>query len=153
MHLSRLSLLSRVLTWDRTILGKILPTFLLGDNPVDCGFTHIDQIGNFPDRFPLFMIEHNGRMILQIIVITLLLQVLRLLSIPLMKKMDITIIICDFINNDIIGIIDIFTSSYLHLFDKLDPLILCRLSNGKDVIKEVVEFLGASQVVLGNGVA
>ncbi len=63
---------------------------------------------------------------------------LRFLPVTLVQKMHVPLVIGNLIHDYIVRVIQVFTGPDLHLFHKLDPLVLGRLADGKDVIKKVV---------------
>ena len=56
-----------------------------------------------------------------------------------------------FIYQDVGCVVFECSSSDFDLFDVAESFVFCALSYGEDAVKEVVEFLGSGEVVLGDG--
>ena len=57
------------------------------------------------------------------------------------------------IDDDVITIVEEFPCTYLELLDVADSFLLGAFADGDDAVEEVVEFLAAGKVVLGDGAA
>ena len=55
------------------------------------------------------------------------------------------------VDDDVVGVVAEGTGADLELLDVAQALVFGRFADGEDAVKEVVEFLGASEVVLGDG--
>ena len=54
---------------------------------------------------------------------------------------------------DVVGVVAVLSGADLQLLDVAQACVLGALADGEDAVEEVVEFLGAGEVVLGDGVA
>ena len=54
---------------------------------------------------------------------------------------------------DVVGVVAVLSGADLELLDVAQACVLGALADGEDAVEEVVEFLGAGEVVLGDGVA
>ena len=66
-------------------------------------------------------------------------------------EMDVTAGLDDLADHDVVGTVAELTGSDFELLDIAQAGVLGGFADGKDTVKEVVEFLGAGQVVLGDG--
>ena len=57
------------------------------------------------------------------------------------------------VDYDVVRVIAVFPGADLNLLDIAQTVVLGALADGEDAVEEVVEFLGAGEVVLGDGVA
>lgn len=57
----------------------------------------------------------------------------------------------DFVNDDVVGVVPECSGADLELLDVAQAVVFGRFADGEDAVKEVVESLGAGEVVLGNG--
>lgn len=65
--------------------------------------------------------------------------------------MDIAVGLDDFVDQDIVAVVAEFTGSHFQLLYISQACVLGALADGEHGVKEVVEFLGTGQVVLGDG--
>ena len=54
---------------------------------------------------------------------------------------------------DVVGVVAVLSGADLQLLDVAQAGVLGALADGEDAVEEVVEFLGAGEVGLGDGVA
>ena len=66
-------------------------------------------------------------------------------------EVDMAVGLFNFIDYDIVGVVTVFACPDFELFDIAEPVVLGGFAYGEHAVEEVVEFLGASEVVLGDG--
>lgn len=66
-------------------------------------------------------------------------------------QMDEVVVLLDFIDQDVVGVVFEGAMADLDLLDVADALALCGGADGNHAVKEVEEAFGAAEVVLGDG--
>ena len=153
LGLSQASHLSHIPGWDSFHRGNILLVPLPGNDPVHRGFAPVHQVRDFPHRFSLPLTRQNVGTHLAFILLALVPQMFRFLPVALVQEPHVSVLIGDLVYDDIVRVVQILTGPDLDLLDKLDPLVLRRLSDGKHVVKEIVQLLGSGKVVLCDRIA
>lgn len=85
------------------------------------------------------------------LIVFLLLQVLPFGVITLELEMDEGVALLDFIHHHIVVAVPEFTSPDFQLLDIAQAAVLGTFADCKHAVKEVIEFLAAGEIVLGNG--
>ena len=66
-------------------------------------------------------------------------------------EVDVAVGLIDFVDDDVVGVVAEFTGSHLQLLYISQACILGGFADGEHGVEEVVELLGAGEVVLGDG--
>lgn len=66
-------------------------------------------------------------------------------------EVDVAVGLFDFVEEDIGGVVAVFSGSDFKLFDIAEAVVFCGLADGEDGVEEVVEFFAAGEVVLCDG--
>ena len=66
-------------------------------------------------------------------------------------EVDVAVDLNDLIDHDVVGVVAEFAGADLELLDVAQGVVLGGFADGEDGVEEVVEFLGAGEVVLGDG--
>lgn len=66
------------------------------------------------------------------------------------REVDIAVGLFDFIDYDIVGVVTVFACPDFKLFDVAEPVVFGGFAYGEHAVEEIVEFLGACEVVLGD---
>lgn len=64
------------------------------------------------------------------------------------REVDIAVGLFDFIDYDIVGVVTVFACPDFELFDVAEPVVFGGFAYGEHAVEEIVEFLGACEVVL-----
>ena len=121
------------------------------DDLGDHGLAEADFLGDFPVGFALLEELDDVLYAVQGLGLLLLAEVPALGGVFLEFEVGESVGLLDLVDDDVVGVVAEGTGADFELLDVAQALVLGRFADGKDAVKEVVELLGASEVVLGDG--
>lgn len=125
--------------------------FVLLDDLGDHGLAEADFLGDFPVGFALAGELDDVLYAVQGFCLPLFAEVLTLGGVLLEFEVGESVGLLDLVDDDVVGVVAEGTGADLELLDVAQALVFGRFADGEDAVEEVVEFLGTSEVVLGNG--
>ena len=125
--------------------------FVLLDDFGDHGLGKADFLGDFPVGFALAGELDDVLDAVQGLGLFLLAEVLTLGGVLLEFEVGEAVGFLDLVDDDVVGVVTEGSGADLELFDVAQALVFGRFADGEDAVEEIVEFLGAGEVVLGDG--
>lgn len=121
------------------------------DDLGDHGLAEADFLGDFAVGFALLEELDDVLYAVQGLGLLLLAEVLALGGVFLEFEVGEAIGLLNLVDDDVVGVVAEGSGADFQLLDVAEALVLCGFPDGEDAVKEVVELLGAGEVVLGDG--
>lgn len=121
------------------------------DHSVDFGFAESGDGCDFSDGLALGAEFGDVLLFLVDVFVGLFPQVGRFCGEFEEFEVDVAVGLFDFVEEDVGGIVAVFSGSDFELFDIAEAVVFGGLADGKYGVEEVVEFFAAGEVVLGDG--
>lgn len=121
------------------------------DHSVDFGFAESGDGCDFSDGLALGAEFGDVLLFLVDVFVGLFPQVGRFCGEFEEFEVDVAVGLFDFVEEDVGGIVAVFSGSDFELFDIAEVVVFGGLADGKYGVEEVVEFFAAGEVVLGDG--